>query len=102
MFRVLAANCREEKSLDPPDRALALMLRRKVRVGSREVRPLCTVLLFSPARQACKSVVRPEPERQPQSYGVFGLWGNSMLNKLMHHRFISSILVESTHSLFIY
>jgi hypothetical protein len=35
-------------------------------------------------------------------YGVFGLWSHSMLHKVMHHKFIPSILVESTHSSCIY
>jgi hypothetical protein len=30
--------------------------------------------------------------------GVFGLWSHSMLHEVMHHMFIPSILVESTHS----
>lgn len=69
MFRVLAANCREEKSLDPPDRALALMLRRKVRVGSREVRALCTVQCSSSLRHGiCWDLGACKSERQPQSY----------------------------------
>ena len=28
--------------------------------------------------------------------GVFGLWSHSMLHEVMHHKFIPSILVEST------
>jgi hypothetical protein len=27
-------------------------------------------------------------------YGVFGLWSHFMLHELMHHKFISPILVE--------
>jgi hypothetical protein len=34
--------------------------------------------------------------------GVFGLWSHSMFHEVMHHKFISSILVESTHSSCIY
>jgi hypothetical protein len=46
----------------------------------------------------------PEPPAQssillPQNNnGVFGLWSHSMLHEVMHHKFIPSILVESTHS----
>jgi hypothetical protein len=36
------------------------------------------------------------------TYGVFGLWSHSMLDEVMHHKFIPSILVESTHSSCIY
>jgi hypothetical protein len=37
-----------------------------------------------------------------ESYGVFGLWSHSMLHKVMHYKFIPSILVESTHFSCIY
>jgi hypothetical protein len=32
-----------------------------------------------------------------KTFGVFGLWSHSMLHEVMHHKFIPSILVESTH-----
>jgi hypothetical protein len=35
-------------------------------------------------------------------FSVFGLWSHSILHEVMHHKFIPSILVESTHSSSIY
>jgi hypothetical protein len=39
---------------------------------------------------------------RPFSPLVFGLYSHPMLYKVMHHKFILSILVESTHSSYIY
>jgi hypothetical protein len=54
--------------------------------------------------RACLGIRRPPKTslNDIESYGVFGLWSHSMLHEVMHHRFIPSILVESTHSSFIY
>jgi hypothetical protein len=35
-------------------------------------------------------------------YGMFSSWSHSMLHEVMHHKFIPSILVESTYSSCIY